>query len=960
MTTRSPPNAQVDLSLSNRKRKPSPPSLSNPPSPSAISTPLKSPPGDAGSKVEKRKNKKLKKAETKAQNDKPPSLSFAGGELRKRKGPISVEEVRDVFLYLFADGTPTKFLVIENPRSVLRAVLLLVPGISPEAIGVTDPPIGSAYPITIGAPDTSKIPVINSCYSHACPTRATGEPTKLHSVLTTLLQSPVSSEQKRKRLLERQQQKFSNDDPSTYVLDMPDMLDNGYPIPSYVGEGLSANPESIRATSSWPVAALTAQTRENGWVETPQTARDGALKVVSIDCEMCETEDGKVLARVCAVDFYSDKVVYDQLVQPDKPVTDYLTQFSGITAEQLAPVTHRLPDAQAGLLELIDKNTIIVGHSLENDLRVLKLAHPRCIDTSIIYKHPRGAPYKPGLKWLAQKWLNLDIQMKPSGHDPEEDARACLALLAKKMKEGPDFGVFKQDIESIFERLSKSNGRHGKGSTSAVIDHGNPRAWHGAKATAAVSCQTDDQVVAGVIDAAQNHDFVFGRLLELSQALGWTTPRAQPNATSPTPTPTPTEPDAPTIEAAYAAVNARIATIHKSLPAGTVLCIMSGNGDPRNMSALNTKKSRWDGMMRERKRPEDIPQAEWWTMEQGRLLEDATERAKRGLAFFCLVTNTEFPGVYPGEDHSWDFDKFKEKLHVEVRGGDDEAVDFDLVGVDASIANAFRRILIAEVPTVAIENVYIWNNTSVIQDEVLAHRLGLVPIRADPALLDFPDGNTTDRNTLVFHLSVTCSRNLGVAKDETDPAVLYKNANVLSGHMEWNGVGEQVNDFGNNPPRPHNPKILLAKLRPGQELGMELHCVKGTGQDHAKFSPVATASYRLMPHVLFRQPIPSELCDKFVSCFPAGVFAVEQDAKGRKKVVVKDMRKDTVSREVLRHKEFEGMVELTRIRDFFMFRIESSGSIPAPNLMPMAVNVMRQKIAKLKAAAENLYVNRDA
>ncbi|CCO27027.1 putative exonuclease C637.09 [Rhizoctonia solani AG-1 IB] len=316
----------------------------------------------------------------------------------------------------------------------------------------------------------------------------------MHSVLTTVLQSPISSEQKRKRLLERQQQKFSNDDPSMYILDMPDMLDNGYPVPSYLSEGLSANPESIRATSSWPVAAPTPQTRENGWVETPQTTRDGALKAVAIDCEMCETEDGKVLARVCAVDFYSDKVVYDQLVLPDKPVIDYLTQFSGITAEQLAPVTHKLPDAQAGLLELIDKNTIIIGHSLENDLRALKLAHPRCIDTSVIYKHPRGAPYKPGLKWLAQKWLNLDIQMKQGGHDPEEDARACLALFAKKLKEGPDFGVFKQDVESIFERLSKSNGRHGKGSTSAVIDHGNPRAWHGAKATSAVSCQTDDQV----------------------------------------------------------------------------------------------------------------------------------------------------------------------------------------------------------------------------------------------------------------------------------------------------------------------------------------------------------------------------------------------------------------------------------------------------------------------------------
>lgn len=117
-----------------------------------------------------------------------------------------------------------------------------------------------------------------------------------------------------------------------------------------------------------------------------------------------------------------------------------------------------------------------------------------------------------------------------------------------------------------------------------------------------------------------------------------TTQRTQPNGTEATSvTVTPIEPDPAAVDAAYAALNTRITTIHKGLPPGTVLCIMSGNGDPRLMSSLNVKKSRWDGMMRERKRPEDIPQSEWWTMEEGRLLEDATERAKRGLAFFCLI-----------------------------------------------------------------------------------------------------------------------------------------------------------------------------------------------------------------------------------------------------------------------------------------------------------------------------------
>jgi DNA-directed RNA polymerase I and III subunit RPAC1 len=57
--------------------------------------------------------------------------------------------------------------------------------------------------------------------------------------------------------------------------------------------------------------------------------------------------------------------------------------------------------------------------------------------------------------------------------------------------------------------------------------------------------------------------------------------------------------------------------------------------------------------------------------------------------------------------------------------------------VDASLANALRRILIAEVPTMAIEQVYIQDNSSIIQDEVLAHRLGLIPIKADPRAFNF-------------------------------------------------------------------------------------------------------------------------------------------------------------------------------------------------------------------------------
>jgi RNA exonuclease 1 len=75
--------------------------------------------------------------------------------------------------------------------------------------------------------------------------------------------------------------------------------------------------------------------------------------------------------------------------------------------------------------------------------------HPWVIDTSLIYQHPRGPPYKPSLKWLAQKWLSKEIQVPHplvdgevvGGHDSEEDARTALELLHIKMEKGECFSL---------------------------------------------------------------------------------------------------------------------------------------------------------------------------------------------------------------------------------------------------------------------------------------------------------------------------------------------------------------------------------------------------------------------------------------------------------------------------------------------------------------------------------------
>jgi len=292
-------------------------------------------------------------------------------------------------------------------------------------------------------------------------------------------------------------------------------------------------------------------------------------------------------------------------------------------------------------------------------------------------------------------------------------------------------------------------------------------------------------------------------------------------------------------------------------------------------------------------------------------------------------------------------------LNVKVQRLSNRSVEFDIVGVDASIANAFRRIMLAEVPTVCIEHVYVWDNTTVIADEVLAQRLGLIPLNVDPTLMIMkksPTDQAMDRNTIVFQIDLTCQRNQDAPKGSTKDHEIYINHELLSSHLKWVPAGEQEEVFAAKTPAPTNPNIVLAKLRPGQRVNMELHAVKGVGKDHAKFCPVATASYRLLPHIKIKTPIPKHLAQKFQKCFSPGVIKIDPRTQ-QVSVDERNVRKDTVSREVLRHPEFADSVELSRVRDYFLFCVESEGPYGPERLLPEAIKVMREKLAIIKQAA---------
>ncbi|XP_069341791.1 RNA exonuclease 5 [Eulemur rufifrons] len=149
-----------------------------------------------------------------------------------------------------------------------------------------------------------------------------------------------------------------------------------------------------------------------------------------LDCEICFTSKGRELTRISLV-AEGGCCVMDELVKPDNKILDYLTSFSGITKKILNPVTTKLKDVQRQLKALLPPDAVLVGHSLDLDLRALKMIHPYVIDTSVLYVREQGRRFK--LKFLAKAILGPDRV----GHDATEDARTTLELARYFLNYGP-------------------------------------------------------------------------------------------------------------------------------------------------------------------------------------------------------------------------------------------------------------------------------------------------------------------------------------------------------------------------------------------------------------------------------------------------------------------------------------------------------------------------------------------
>ncbi|KAI8928881.1 DNA-directed RNA polymerase [Entophlyctis helioformis] len=162
------------------------------------------------------------------------------------------------------------------------------------------------------------------------------------------------------------------------------------------------------------------------------------------------------------------------------------------------------------------------------------------------------------------------------------------------------------------------------------------------------------------------------------------------------------------------------------------------------------------------------------------------------------------------------------------------SITFTLNNTDLSVANSLRRIMIAEVPTMAIDLVEFEANSSVLTDEFLAHRLGLIPLLSEEV------GNITyTRECSCQQYCMQCSVELHLNVRCTDDRTReVTTRDLISSHVSIGPVLRDHNDAG----------ILIAKLRKGQEINLRCIAKKGTAKEHAKWSPCSGISFEYDPH----------------------------------------------------------------------------------------------------------------
>lgn len=275
---------------------------------------------------------------------------------------------------------------------------------------------------------------------------------------------------------------------------------------------------------------------------------------------------------------------------------------------------------------------------------------------------------------------------------------------------------------------------------------------------------------------------------------------------------------------------------------------------------------------------------------------------------------------------------------IEIQELTDEHAKFIMMGVDISIVNALRRTLLTDIPKMAIDDVGFplgpirdkegqdYESISPLFDEVIAHRLGLLPIPTDLSLFNFRENCVCDGEGCP-----SCAIKYTLYK--LGPCTVY------SGDLQ---------PFGDEKFKIRDDRIQIVKLGEEQALLIEATAVLGTAKQHAKWQVAHAVTYRYYPQITLNLDKCNNCGDCIAACHRT-VFGMNTQGKLElKNIGVCDLCR-----------KCEGLCEKNAItvdydENKFMFKFETDSTLTAKEAFLKALTILKAKITGFEKALKGL------
>ena len=263
-------------------------------------------------------------------------------------------------------------------------------------------------------------------------------------------------------------------------------------------------------------------------------------------------------------------------------------------------------------------------------------------------------------------------------------------------------------------------------------------------------------------------------------------------------------------------------------------------------------------------------------------------------------------------------------MKIEILEKNDNILRVIVRDTEVPLMNALRRIALAHVPCMAIDEVVMIDNLSVLQDEIIAHRLGLTPLKTNLDNYNTPEECSCQNE---FGCS-QCRVTLSIDTEATDDTRTVYSGDLISENPEIVPVSD---------------KVPIVKLAKGQKLKLEAYARLGIGKTHAKWQPVCMASYKYYPKII----VPTSSCDdckKCVDICPKKVLELKDGKVGVRDLYSCNMCMDCV--DACPKKPSPLKVEWER--NTFILNLESTGTLPPERVLQEATKILGQQLKEFE------------